>query len=78
LILRRPSLRTGLADLPHPVLPVEVSPGNTGLRGPEPDAFDCHMLKGKRAGKAKADFFREEQRALSPWQPGMFDELPEN
>jgi hypothetical protein len=58
---------------------VEVSPENTGLRGPEPDyALDCHTLKGKRAGKTKADFFHEEQRALRPWQPGLFDELPEN
>ena len=23
----------------------------------------------------KADFFREEQRALQPWQPGLFDGL---
>jgi len=38
-------------------------------------AFDCHTLKGKRKGKTKADFFREEQRALKPWQPGLFDEL---
>jgi len=39
-------------------------------------AFDCHTLKGKRAGKTKADFFREEQRALNPFQPGLFDDLP--
>ena len=41
-------------------------------------AFDCHTLKGKRKGKTKADFFREEQRALKPFQPGLFDDLPEN
>ena len=71
--------RPGRADFPHPVLPVEDSPENIGLRGSEPDyAFDCHTLKGKRAGKTKADFFREEQRALKPFQPGLFDELPEN
>jgi replication-associated recombination protein RarA len=40
-------------------------------------AFDCHTLKGKRKGKTKADFFREEQRALMPFQPGLFDDLPE-
>ena len=45
-------------------------------REPIPDyAFDCHTLKGKRQGKTKADFFREEQRALEPWQPGLFDDL---
>ena len=41
-------------------------------REPIPDyAFDCHTLKGK----ANADFFREEQRALDPFQPGLFDDL---
>jgi hypothetical protein len=45
-------------------------------RGKTPDyAFDCHTLKGKRKGKTKADFFREEQKALRPFQPGLFDEL---
>jgi replication-associated recombination protein RarA len=39
-------------------------------------AFDCHTLKGKRKGKTKADFFREEQNALKPFQPGLFDDLP--
>ena len=64
---------------PHPVLPVEDSPGYAGLRGPEPDyAFGCHTLRGKRAGKTKADFFRGEQGALRPWQPGLFEELPES
>ena len=38
-------------------------------------AFDCHTLKGKRRGKTKADFFREEQRALKPFQPGLFDDF---
>ena len=41
-------------------------------------AFDCHTLKGKRAGKTKADFFREEQNALKPWQQGLFDALAES
>ena len=58
---------------------MEDSPGNTGLHGPETDyADDCHTLRGKRAGKTKADFVREEQRAVTPWQRGLFDELPEN
>jgi hypothetical protein len=35
-------------------------------------------LKGKRKGKTKADFFREEERALEPWQPGLFDALAES
>jgi replication-associated recombination protein RarA len=40
-------------------------------------AFDCHTLKGRRRGKTKADFFREEQRALRPKQRGLFDDLPD-
>ena len=40
-------------------------------------AFDCHTLKGRRKGKTKADFFREEQKALKPFQPGLFDDLPD-
>jgi len=41
-------------------------------------AFDCHTLKGKRKGKTKADFSREEQRALKPFQPGLFHDLLES
>jgi hypothetical protein len=41
-------------------------------------AFDCHTLKGKRKGMAKAEFFREEQRALKPFQPGQFDDRPDS
>ena len=40
-------------------------------------AFDCHTSKGKKAGKTKAEFFREEQAALSPKQAGLFDSLIE-
>lgn len=28
-------------------------------------------------GKTKADFFREEQKAVKPFQPGLFDDLME-
>lgn len=41
-------------------------------------AYDCHTLKGRRKGKTKADFFRAEQQALKPFQPGLFDDLPES
>jgi replication-associated recombination protein RarA len=41
---------------------------------PIPDyALDCHTRAGKRAGKTKKDFFREEHRALEPRQLGLFD-----
>jgi hypothetical protein len=33
--------------------------------------------KGKRAGKTKADFFRDEQKALKPGQPELFGDLAE-
>ena len=38
-------------------------------------AFDCHTQKGRRMGKTKAEFFRDEQAALEPFQPGLFDDL---
>lgn len=40
-------------------------------------AFDCHTQKGRKRGKTRADFFREEQRALKPHQRGLFDDLPD-
>ena len=36
-------------------------------------AFDCHTIEGRRQGKTKADFFRDEFRALTPREPGLFD-----
>ena len=36
-------------------------------------AFDVHTSAGKRAGKTKDQFFREEYEALNPKQPGLFD-----
>jgi replication-associated recombination protein RarA len=40
-------------------------------------AFDVHTAKGKRQGKTKADFFRDEFKALKPREPGLFDDLAE-
>jgi replication-associated recombination protein RarA len=37
-------------------------------------AHDCHTASGKRAGKTKRDFFLDEQDALKPRAPGLFDE----
>ena len=43
---------------------------------PIPDyAYDCHTPQGKKAGKTKADFFKAEQESLSPFIPGLFDDL---
>lgn len=38
-------------------------------------AYDCHTREGKKRGKTKADFFKAEQKALEPFQPGLFDHL---
>lgn len=35
--------------------------------------YDCHTLKGKRMGKTKDDFFREEEAALANKQMSIFD-----
>ena len=40
-----------------------------------PYAFDCHTWKGKKMGKTKKEFFKEEYEALQPKQIGIFDNL---
>ena len=43
---------------------------------PIPDyAYDSHTQEGRKRGKTKADFFKAEQKALSPFIPGLFDGL---
>ena len=37
--------------------------------------YDCHTLKGKKMGKTKDDFFREEEKALANKQLSIFDFL---
>jgi len=37
-------------------------------------AWDCHTLRGKRAGKTREMFFVEEYDALRPKQAGLFDQ----
>jgi hypothetical protein len=39
---------------------------------PDPDG---RTRKGRKMGKSKAEFFRDEQAALEPFQPGLFDDL---
>jgi replication-associated recombination protein RarA len=41
-------------------------------------AFDCHTAKGKRMGKTKAEFFREEMESLNPRELGLFDSFVED
>ena len=36
-------------------------------------AYDCHTLKGKKMGKRKGDFFKQEEEALSNRQPSLFE-----
>lgn len=35
--------------------------------------YDCHTIQGKIRGKTKAQFFIEEERALTNKQPSLFD-----
>lgn len=37
--------------------------------------YDVHTLKGRMRGKTREDFFRDEQLALFPKAPGVFDHL---
>lgn len=37
--------------------------------------YDVHTRKGKKSGKTKAEFFREEFEALNNRIPGLFDDL---
>jgi len=57
-----------LADL-------ESARGNGEMEDIPEYAFDCHTRQGKRQGKTKAMFFRDEHEALKPRQPGLFDSL---
>lgn len=36
--------------------------------------YDCHTLKGKKAGKTKTDFFKQEQKSLFNEEPSIFGE----
>lgn len=40
-----------------------------------PYTFDVHTRKGKKTGRTKEEFFREEYEALKPRVPGLFDDL---
>jgi len=39
--------------------------------------FDIHTSKGRKMGKTREQFFREEHEALTPRVPGIFDNLIE-
>ena len=40
-----------------------------------PYTFDIHTRQGKKSGRTKEDFFKEEYEALNPRVPGLFDDL---
>lgn len=40
-----------------------------------PYTYDVHTRKGKKHGRTKEEFFREEYEALRPRIPGLFDDL---
>lgn len=37
--------------------------------------FDVHTRRGKKQGRTKEEFFRDEYEALEPREPGLFDNL---
>lgn len=37
--------------------------------------YDVHTRKGKQRGRTKEEFFKDEYEALTPRQPGLFDNL---
>lgn len=40
-----------------------------------PYTYDVHTRRGKKSGRTKEEFFREEYEALRPRVPGLFDDL---
>lgn len=40
-----------------------------------PYTFDVHTRKGKKLGRTKEDFFKDELNALNPREKGLFDDL---
>lgn len=40
-----------------------------------PYTFDVHTRKGKKAGRTKREFFRDEYEALKPRMAGLFDDM---
>lgn len=42
-----------------------------------PYTYDVHTRKGKKMGRTKAEFFKEELEALQPRMRGLFDDLVE-
>lgn len=46
-----------------------------------PYTYDVHTQKGRKQGRTKEEFFRDEHEALRPRVPGLFDDIvpmPEN
>ena len=42
-----------------------------------PYTFDVHTRRGKKLGRTKEEFFKDEFNALSPREKGLFDDLIE-
>ena len=42
-----------------------------------PYTFDVHTRRGKKMGRTKEEFFRDEYEALNPRERGLFDGLLE-
>lgn len=53
---------------------VDITQCSLGVEGIPDWVFDCHTLTGKKNGKTDLDMTISEQQALTPLQPGLFDE----
>ncbi|HPD15795.1 MAG TPA: hypothetical protein PLE19_12645 [Planctomycetota bacterium] len=63
------------AAIPTLVLEADIAEARR-TREPIPDyALDVHTSEGRRRGKTKSDFFRDEFNALKPRETGLFDHL---
>lgn len=56
---------------------IEDVRNDINIRIPE-YTYDVHTLRGKKMGKTKKEFFKEEYEALRPRMKGLFDDLVED
>lgn len=59
--------------IPDKQLEADLEAAREGTEAIPDYAFDCHTSAGKKAGKTKEMFFRDEFEALEPREPGLFD-----
>ncbi len=60
--------------IPDEELEADLEAARTNQEAIPDYALDCHTQAGRKAGKTKEMFFRDEFAALSPREPGLFDD----